>query len=330
MGEELNYQYYSSVQMQDVEWLWYPYIPFGKITIVQGDPGEGKSTFVLNIMALVTKGENMPDGYPSNGALTAIYQCSEDDVADTIKPRLVTAGADCSRVAYIEEKQQNLTLDDERIEKIIMCTGARLLVLDPIQSFLAQDGDMQSAGRMRAMLRKISDIAARHRCAVILVGHLNKANGGKQLYRGLGTIDIAATARSILFITRSKSDPQIRYMKPVKSSLAPEGTGIAFSFVDGKLEWREDIDIQDLEFEQIAQVESGRTPIVRQLRTLLSDRDYVSTEILDILANTGVPRRTAFRAKQDAGVETYRVGTKWFWHLPRSTEQEVIVDRGDE
>ena len=95
------YQYYANVRTEPVEWLWYPYIPLGKLTVLQGDPGEGKSTFALNVVARITTGQPMPDGVPVKGKRVAIYQCAEDGIADTIKPRLQQAGADCERVAYI-------------------------------------------------------------------------------------------------------------------------------------------------------------------------------------------------------------------------------------
>lgn len=90
------FEYYESVREQEVEWLWYPYIPYGKLTLLEGDPGEGKSTLMIQIASLLTNGKKMPDGYPVRIAETVIYQCNEDDVADTIKPRLKAAGADCS------------------------------------------------------------------------------------------------------------------------------------------------------------------------------------------------------------------------------------------
>lgn len=93
------YQYYANVRTEPVEWLWYPYIPLGKLTVLQGDPGEGKSTFALNVVARITTGQPMPDGVPTKGKSVAIYQCAEDGIADTIKPRLQQAGADCERVA---------------------------------------------------------------------------------------------------------------------------------------------------------------------------------------------------------------------------------------
>ena len=228
-GDNFQYEYFSSVTQRKVEWLWYPYIPYGKLTILQGDPGEGKSTFMLNIAALLTRGKEMPDGFRVPEPQRVVYQTAEDNLSDTVKPRLVAAGADCSRIAYIIDEDRPLTLEDSRIEKVIQETHARLFILDPLQAYLSQDSDMFSAGRMRQQLRRLADIASKHKCAIVVIGHMNKASGEKNLYRGLGSIDIAAIARSVLMISRDKDDPSIRYMFPVKSSLAPEGATIAFS-----------------------------------------------------------------------------------------------------
>lgn len=206
------YQYYANVRTEPVEWLWYPYIPLGKLTVLQGDPGEGKSTFALNVVARITTGQPMPDGVPAKGKRVAIYQCAEDGIADTIKPRLQQAGADCERVAYIIDNDIALTLEDGRIETAIKDTHASVFIIDPIQAFIPPDADMQSATKMRSVLRKLANIADRNKCAVILIGHMNKGNGAKTLYRGLGSIDIAAIARSVLMISRDESRPDIRYM----------------------------------------------------------------------------------------------------------------------
>ena len=181
-----QYEYFSSVTQHKVEWLWYPYIPYGKLTILQGDPGEGKSTFMLNVAALLTRGKNMPDGYQVKEPQKVVYQTAEDNLADTVKPRLVAAGADCNRIAYIVDEEEPLTLMDSRIESVIQQTKARLFILDPLQAYLTQDSDMFSAGKMRGQLKRIADIAAKYRCAVVIIGHMNKTSGEKNLYRGLG------------------------------------------------------------------------------------------------------------------------------------------------
>ena len=306
------YEFFSGVEKTDIEWLWYPYIPYGKITLLQGDPGEGKSTFILNIAALMTNGSCMPDGYKVDEPQTVIYQCSEDDASDTIKPRLMKAGADCSRVAYILNDDNDLTLDDNRIEETIEATGARLLIMDPIQSFLSQDGEMLVVGRMRSTLFRLSKTAAKHRCAVVLVGHMNKAEGGKNLYRGLGSIDIAAFARSILMITRDNDNPCKRIMIPIKSSLAAEGDPIAFEF-------KHDVGFTWAPYESESRGEN-RTKLesaVKALQLILADNDSAGKDIIEALTASGFSKKTIYNAKKLTGVQSYRKNKVWYWTIPR-------------
>ena len=133
MKSDLKLISMGEIKTEEVKWLWYPYLPRGKLTIVQGDPGEGKTTFVLAVIAALTQGEALPESEQALEPLNVIYQTAEDGLADTIKPRLDAAGADCSRVLVIDESQRELTLCDHRLEQAVSRTGAGLVVLDPIQ-----------------------------------------------------------------------------------------------------------------------------------------------------------------------------------------------------
>ena len=210
--EEMNIRYFSSVAAKKVDWLWYPYIPCGRITIVQGDPGDGKTTFVLNIAALLSTGQAMPASDIPVPPQSVIYQSTEDGLADTVKPRLIDAGADCSRIAFIDDLKERLTLDDGRIEYSVIKTEAKMLVLDPLQAFIGKDSDLHRANDIRPLLHKLSDVAERTNCAIVIIGHMNKAAGAKGLYRGLGSIDITAAARSVLLVGRLRDEPTIRVM----------------------------------------------------------------------------------------------------------------------
>lgn len=320
--------YYENVVPKSVEWLWYPYIPYGKLTVIQGDPGEGKSTFVLNIVALLSRGLAMPDGFPVPSPCVSIYQCSEDGAADTIKPRLQQAGADCNKVAYIEDQDLSLTLEDGRIEEALGETGARVLIIDPIQAFIPPEADMQSAMKMRSILKNLASIAERKHCAVILIGHMNKGNGMKTLYRGLGSIDIAAIARSVLVIARNENNPQLRYMYPVKSSLAPEGNAIAFSFKkDGAIEWMEGQPINAVGITQSNTVRVRKQDKVRmKLQAMLEESDKPANEIYAVFAALDIGSRTVEKVKKELQIKTYRLGGRWYWTLPDEKAQEILDD----
>ena len=132
---------YSEVESSPVRWLWHPYIAIGKITLLQGDPGDGKSTMMMNLIAEITTGGAFPDGKPLEQPQRVIYQCSEDGVADTIKPRLEEQGADCSKVAFInEEVNSGLTLDDERIRDAIVAQFKHTSPVTPICRLLEKQG----------------------------------------------------------------------------------------------------------------------------------------------------------------------------------------------
>ena len=135
MATEMKIRRMSDVQLREVAWLWKPYIPFGKITIIQGDPGEGKTTLALRVAVACSTGTALP-GMEACAPFDVIYQTAEDGLGDTVKPRLIEAGADESRILNIVEDNKSLSLLDERIEKAIVQTGAKLMILDPMQGYL--------------------------------------------------------------------------------------------------------------------------------------------------------------------------------------------------
>jgi len=199
----------SEINAEEVQWLWYPYIPLGKLTILQGDHGEGKTSFILAVIAALTRGDPLPECERAAEPMNVIYQTAEDGLADTIKPRLESAGADCTRVLVIDEGKRELTLCDARLEEAIRRTAAKLIVLDPLQAYLGSNVDMHRANEVRPVLKRLSVMAERTQCAVILIGHMNKAQGLKSGYRGLGSIDFRASARSVLIVGRLKSGDMV-------------------------------------------------------------------------------------------------------------------------
>ena len=179
----------SQVAETAVDWLWFPYIPFGKLTIIQGNPGEGKTYFAMQLAAACTNRKPLPDMEASE-PFNVIYQTAEDGLGDTVKPRLQEAGADLDRVLVIDDGDQPLTLSDERLEKAIRQNSARLLIIDPVQAFLGANVDMNRANEVRPIFRRLGDVAQNTGCAILLIGHLNKAAGAQST--------IAASAPSTL------------------------------------------------------------------------------------------------------------------------------------
>lgn len=180
MQEKLKLINMHEVQAEEINWLWYPYIPYGKITVIQGDPGDGKTTVVLAVAAAMTSGLLLPEAKKIITPSNVIFQTAEDGLGDTVKPRLVQAGADCGRVLVIDESEQELSLSDERIEQAITLTEAKLFVLDPLQAYIGAGVDMHRANEIRPVLKKLSLVAEKTGCAVVIVGHLNKGMNKSQ------------------------------------------------------------------------------------------------------------------------------------------------------
>lgn len=312
----------SDIPAEDVRWLWHPYLPMGKITIVQGDPGEGKTTFVLALAALLTRGLPMPGGADNQSPMNIIYQTAEDGLADTVKPRLTALGADCSKVLVIDESERGLTLSDRRLAQAIKATDAGLLVLDPIQAYLGDGVDMHRANEVRPIFKRLGQLAEQTGCAILLVGHMNKMQGVKSAYRGLGSIDFRAAARSVLLVGRSKDDSDVRVVVHDKSSLAPEGASILFSLrSDTGFSWSGFCDTTANELLAGSGPSTTKTEQAeRLLLELLKDGEVASEELLRQSSALGISERTLKIAKQNQGVVSVRRGDRWYAKLRDSSQ----------
>ena len=294
----------SDVELTPVDWLWKPYLPFGKLSVLQGNPGEGKTYFAMHLAAACTNGKLLPN-MERMEPFNVIYQTAEDGLGDTVKPRLIEAGADLDRVLVIDDSEVQLTLSDERIEKAIVENNARLVIIDPIQAYLGADVDMNRANEVRPIFMRLGQVAQRTGCAILLIGHLNKAAGMQSLQRGLGSIDIAAAVRSVMFIGKLKHDPTMRILTHEKSSLAPPGASLAFSLGDeGGFRWVGEYDITA--DEMLSGIEPQRETKTQQAKdlifTLLAGGKQVLSEDIDKAAlERGIPGRTVRDAKRELG-----------------------------
>ena len=287
---------YKDIEQTSVEWLGFPYIPFGKLTIIQGNPGEGKTYFAMMLTAACTNRKlfpNMEDIEPFN----VIYQTAEDGMGDTIKPRLVEAGADLSRVMVIDDSEEVLTLSDDRIEKAVRQNHVRLVIIDPVQAFIGADVDMNRANEVRPVFRKLGMIAEKTSCAIVLIGHLNKSSGTQSTYRGLGSIDIMAAVRSLIFIGKVKKDPTTRVLIHEKSSLAPPGETMAFKLGDEEgFRWVGAYEISADELLDGKEGKATETKLERGaklIQELLVDKNEISIRELDDKAKEqGISGRT--------------------------------------
>lgn len=308
----------SEVQQTEVDWLWYPYIPFGKLTIIQGNPGEGKTFFAMQLAAACTNRKFLPQMDPFE-PFNMIFQTAEDGLGDTVKPRLLSAEANLERVLVIDDADNPLTLADERIENAIRENNARLVIIDPLQAFLGANVDMNRANEVRPIFRRLAEVAQSTNCAIVMIGHLNKASGSQSTYRGLGSIDITAVVRSLLFIGKVRSDPTTRVIVHEKSSLAPPGQSLAFSLGDEKgFRWigAYDISAEDL----LAGGEGSKTELkqeqaVKLIEEFLSEGRKVSiAEINKEATERGISERTVRLARNSMGdkIASERQGKDWW------------------
>ena len=294
----------SDVELTPVEWLWKPYLPFGKLSVLQGNPGEGKTYFAMHLAAACTNGKLLPN-MERMEHFNVIYQTAEDGLGDTVKPRLIEAGADLDRVLVIDDSEVQLTLSDERIEKAIVENNARLVIIDPIQAYLGADVDMNRANEVRPIFMRLGQVAQRTGCAILLIGHLNKAAGMQSLQRGLGSIDIAAAVRSVMFIGKLKHDPTMRILTHEKSSLAPPGVSLAFSLGDeGGFRWVGEYDITA--DEMLSGIEPQRETKTQQAKDLIcallaGGKQVLSEDIDKAALERGIPGRTVRDAKRELG-----------------------------
>lgn len=323
---ELKLIHMEDVVSKEVEWLWYPYIPYRKITIIEGDPGEGKTTLVLKLAAALSRDLPLPCGDDKEyEPIHIIYQTAEDGIEDTIKPRLEKAGADCSMIRVIDETDKELSMTDDRLEQAIIETGARLIILDSIQAYIGATVDMHRANEIRPVLKHLGIIAEKHNCAIILISHMNKASGSKSTYRGLGSIDIQATARSVLLVSRFRDKPNIRIMAHDKSSLAPAGDAIGFEMTEDNgmvCIGPYDITIDELLFGNEGRGKKKLDIAENFIKEYFGTNKVIpSNEIMMEAAKRSIKRNILLSAKKKLGItsdkEKAEDGTiYWTWVMP--------------
>lgn len=323
--EELELIRASDIQCREIEWLWYPFIPYGKVTVLQGDSGDGKSLMILKLAAMLTRGEPMPftDG-EGQEPINVIYQSSEDDADDTIVPRFLKAGGDPNRLLFISERKRFLTFSDERLLRALREAKARLLILDPLSAYVGEGTQINSANAVRAQFRPLIEMAKELRCAILIIHHQNKQQGQKAINRGSGSVDVIAAARSALLVARSGWDtPDERILAQVKCNVGPTGNAIAFSVEGGDVEWLNDDprtadEVLGNMFAVSGRPDTQMRAAKEALSQLLSDGPKSQREIMDKLHGAGIGESTAKKAKAQLAIRSVKQGSMWFWTLPNA------------
>ena len=307
----------EDVVVEPVRWLWYPYIPLGKLSIIHGDPAEGKTTLALWIAAACSRGQALPGG--ENGVpLTVLYQTAEDGLGDTIKPRLLESQADLQKIYTIDETDFPLSMLDHRIGEAIQDTHAQLMILDPMQAYLGEKVDMNRANEVRTVMKGLTQVANQTGCAIVLVGHLNKSQSANSAQRGLGSMDFRAAARSVLLVGRLKHDRDIRVMVHDKSSLAPEGNSRAFSLENGTLHWQEGYENLTADALLSGVTRGNKVALAEDLirEQLAGGHPVLANEIYQLAKDAGISRRTVEMAKRNMpDVTARKLRNCWAWSL---------------
>ena len=307
----------EDVAVEPVRWLWYPYIPLGKLTIIHGDPGEGKTTLALWIAAACSRGLALPGGENSE-PLTVLYQTAEDGLGDTIKPRLLESQADMQKIYTIDETDFPLSMLDHRIGEAIEKTHAQLMILDPMQAYLGEKVDMNRANEVRTVMKGLTKVANQTGCAIVLVGHLNKSQTANSAQRGLGSMDFRAAARSVLLVGRLKNDRNIRVMVHDKSSLAPEGNSRGFTLDNGTLHWQEGYENLTADELLSGAARGNKVALAEDLirEQLAGGHPVLANEIYQMAKDAGISRRTVEMAKRNMpDVTARKLRNCWAWSL---------------
>lgn len=321
----------SDVEPVSVSWLWPDRIPYGKMTLLAGDPGLGKSFVTLDIAARLSSGTPWPDrGDESVEPENTVILSAEDDAADTIRPRLDAAGADVSRIHYVDGVRRSsdggdayFNFDDDMLslERLIKETAASLVIVDPISAYLSKR-DSHNNSDIRGILGPLGDMAGRNGCAIIVVTHLNKSSGSRALYRSMGSLAFAAAARIAWLIAQDNDDPARRLMLPMKSNLIEQPAGIAYHLEDGQVRWHDEKVAVDADsvLGVDTREQSERNDAATWLAETLAIGPMPVKEIEQAAEAECITRATLRRAKKLLGVKSLREGGvgssgKWTWAL---------------
>lgn len=329
---------FSNVEEKKTPFLWYPYIPIGRLTILEGDPGQGKSWFSLAVATCVSIGQWMEVMEGENNwsePSGVIYLTCEDDPEDTIKKRLRILQANQENVYYLEgkakgkEKSLGVTLGDIFIiGRTIDKTRSKLVIIDPIQAYLPGGTDMNKAEQIRPLLNKLQQLATEKQCAMLLVRHLSKGNKDNALYKGMGSIDFTAAARSVLMCGERKEistvggvDFKRRFaVAQVKNNISPRGPAIEFELTQDQFLW---IGTSDVSPEQIVASSTVNIQALGEmkdfLRNIIGEDGMAYDEVQKQVRKAGLKIELLDQAKTAMGITMKQVFNQWRWLLKSTT-----------
>ncbi|MHB1324820.1 MAG: AAA family ATPase [Thermoleophilia bacterium] len=328
----------SEVVPERISWLWQGYIPLGKLAVLDGDPGQGKSTLAFNLAARVSIGRTMPDGSGGGQPGGVVILSAEDGLGDTIRPRLEAAGAELNRIVALsscpdnngqEEHPPVLPDDLDWIEKAIERVDAKLVIIDPLMAFLSGDTNSHRDQDIRRVLARMAALAEGTGAAILVIRHLNKSAGGPALYRGGGSIGIIGAARSGLLVARDpeqEQDGECRVLASTKCNLGPKPESLSFHLEQAendasRVVWdgASSHDASAL-LSQADDSERGALEEAREVLESILEAGPVSVKEAKRLGReAGISERTLQRAKEALKVGSSKQGMHggWVWELPK-------------
>lgn len=310
-----KYTCLSNVETCKPVWLWYPYIPCGKITLMTADPGIGKTFLSLYLAAQVSTGRPFYGEATGRAPAVAVYQTAEDGISDTIKPRLECMQPNFDNIFVYNESEKGLSLtDDSTIEQIMKDLNPLLMIFDPLQAYLGAQIDMNRANQVRPVLGRIGALAEKYNCAVIFIMHHSKASQNAALYRALGSMDIPAVARSMLILGKDPDPekPQGVIMCHEKSSLWEHGKSIKFEIAPqlGGVVFG---GYSDLKADDILSVPKGarnkpskkRDALIDDILDLFNGKDFIKIpRIKNLCEKLQCSQNTLYRARDELGIQS--------------------------
>jgi hypothetical protein len=323
----------SDVAAEAVDWLWLGRLGRGKLTLIDGDPGLGKSLLTLDFSARLTMGATWPDGLPCAVSGSVLLMGAEDGLADTVRPRLDAAGADVHRVYALptvgtagSEHPPSIPDDIPAIEAELVATGAVLLVVDPLMAFLGGDVNSHRDQDVRRALAPLAAMADRLGVAVLVVRHLNKSSGGPAIYRGGGSIGLAGAARIVLAVGADPEDESRRILAAVKANLTVAPPSLAYRLVEAagavRIDWLGTSTITAGQLLAVPVNDEERSVLADAcdfLRDRLGDAWVEASVVTKEAAQAGISSATLKRAKARLEVASERKGFgsegRWFWTL---------------
>jgi archaellum biogenesis ATPase FlaH len=310
----------SEVETEVVDWFWYPYIPLGKLTMLEGDPGLGKSWITMALAKAIANREKLPEQIRARGG-RILLMSSEDGIEDTIKPRLESMGAECTKV-YAYKTPVFITEEGiAEIEAEMMKIGPIMVIMDPLVSYMGSGVDLHKANETREIMDRLARLAAKFKCAIVTVRHLTKASKDKSIYRGIGSIDLTAAVRSALLVGQDPDEPNCRIICHIKSNLAPRGASLKYELVPGSqspFRWKGTCDMNPEDLLKAPSGSSGTTELdtaKQWLKELLTDKPISAKEIKRDGEAKGINFKTIQKAKSELEISTVKLKNEWHWYV---------------